>query len=79
MRVIFFSTWCADCLPHLREAFGKGKSQDAIAVAVFDTRAKAETTLAKLGIDAPCYTDDGLAKHLGVKVVPAERRIAGGE
>jgi hypothetical protein len=69
VKIVFFSTWCSDCTAHLRGLDGQ---QGAIVVATFDTREKAEKTLSRMKLKLNCAMDDGLAKELGVKVVPAE-------
>lgn len=71
----FFSTWCSECAEGL--AALKGVPSDSyLAIATFDTKAKVEKTLAKLGLVVSCAMDDGLAKELGVKVVPARRIVS---
>jgi hypothetical protein len=70
----FFSTWCSECAEGLTAL--KGVPGDTyLAIATFDTQAKVEKTLAKLGLAVSCAMDDGLARELGVKVVPARRII----
>lgn len=66
-EVVFFASWCAECREHLEKA----KAPNAIVVATFDEKDAAEKVVAKLGVKAPCFVDDGLAKELGVKSVPA--------
>jgi hypothetical protein len=75
VKLVFFSTWCSDCTAHLRGIEGQ---QGAIAVATFDTREKVEKTLSRMKIHVNCAMDDGLAKELGVKVVPADRILTPG-
>jgi len=74
IRLVFFATWCSDCASHLQDA-AEATSGEVLAIAVFDTQAKVEKTLGRLGLSVPCAMDDGLARTLGVKVVPAERVI----
>jgi hypothetical protein len=74
IRLVFFSTWCADCLDHLRGMAKNPKSND-LAIAVFDSQNKVESSLTKMKLIVPCAMDDGLASKLGVKIVPAEKIV----
>jgi thiol-disulfide isomerase/thioredoxin len=73
-KLVFFSTWCGDCVAHLKQS-SKGSPETFIAIVAFDSRERAENSLSKMGMDIPCAMDDGIAKLLGVKVVPAERLL----
>jgi len=74
LNLVFFSTWCLDCKENLGK-IAAHPSDDVLAIAVFDTQAKVEKTLRKLNYSISCAMDDGLAKTLGVKTVPARREI----
>ena len=71
--LVFFASWCGECAEHLRSL-----PPGAVVVAAFDERGTAEAALGKLGIQAPCYTDAGVAERLGVKAVPAEVTVGPG-
>ena len=73
-KLVFFSTWCGDCVAHLKQS-SKWSPETFIAIVAFDSRERAEKSLSKMGMDIPCAMDDGIAKLLGVKVVPAERLL----
>lgn len=77
-KLVFFSTWCGDCVGHLKQS-SKWSPETFIAIVAFDSRERAESSLSKMGIDIPCAMDDGIAKLLGVKVVPAERQLTSAE
>lgn len=71
-KLMFFSSWCSDCLSHLKSSEAEG----VILVAAFDKQQKAEKTLDKLKIRARvCVFDNGLARHYGIKTVPAEVQL----
>ena len=74
VKLVFFSSWCSECLPHLK-AIEKEDSLPVLAIAVFDTQKKVEKTLSKLGLNIVCRMDDGLARQMGVKSVPFERVV----
>ena len=75
LKIVFFSTWCGDCTKHLQNLEKISKSEDVLAVAVFDNQKNVEKVLQRMKLAIPCAMDDGLAKSLGVSVVPAERSI----
>jgi hypothetical protein len=72
--VRFFASWCVECVRHIREA----PRQGTIFIATFDERPLAEKAYKKLGGKAPCFTDEGIAASLGVKAVPALKKMAPG-
>jgi thiol-disulfide isomerase/thioredoxin len=73
-KLVFFSTWCGDCVGHLKQS-SKWSPETFVAIVAFDSRERAEKSLSKMGMDIPCAMDDGISKLLGVKVVPAERLL----
>jgi hypothetical protein len=75
LKIVFFSTWCGDCTKHLQNLVKLSKSEHVLAVAVFDDQKKVEKVLQSMKLAIPCVMDDGLAKSLGVSVVPAEKSI----
>ena len=75
LKIVFFSTWCGDCTKHLRNLETLSKSEEVLAIAVFDNQKKVEKALQSMKLAIPCAMDDGLAKSLGVTVVPAEKSI----
>lgn len=75
LKIVFFSTWCGDCTKHLRDLETLSKSEEVLAMAVFDNQKKVEKALQSMKLAIPCAMDDGLAKSLGVSVVPAEKSI----
>ena len=70
-EIIFFATWCSECASHIKAPHGP----DTILVSTFDEKGRAEKVLKSLGVRTPCYTDDGLSEALGVREVPAKRRV----
>lgn len=70
-EIIFFATWCSECASHIKAPHGPG----TILVSTFDEKGRAEKVLKSLGVTTPCYTDDGLSEALGVREVPAKRRV----
>lgn len=71
-KIIFFSSWCLDCLAHLKKADVKKD----IFVAAFDKPERAAATLEKLRIiPERCFFDSGLTKKYMIKKVPSEVRL----
>jgi len=70
-ELIFFATWCSECASHIKKPHGS----ETILVSTFDEKGRAEAVLKRLGIETPCFTDDGIAQSLGVREVPAQRRV----
>lgn len=70
-KLVFFSSWCSDCLVHLNSP--ETRENDIIFIAAFDKPGRAEKTLDKLGLQVKhCLYDKGITKHYGIKKVPAE-------
>lgn len=68
-KLVFFSSWCSTCKDHLRP----DAPQNTMFIGVFDKVERAQSALNKFVPGRKCYFDSGVAKKLGVKVVPAER------
>lgn len=67
MQLIFFASWCASCIPHLKEQHGK----DTIFIAAFDEKTKAEKVLDYFKVGNDCYMGDEIAKELKIQSLPA--------
>lgn len=76
LHLVFFSTWCSDCVAHLKKVSLAAADGATLAIAVFDSPSKVEKTLSRLEFKFQCLFDEvGLSKKLGVKVVPFEKNI----
>ncbi|MEN9836088.1 MAG: hypothetical protein RL011_2281 [Pseudomonadota bacterium] len=73
LKLVFFASWCGECLSHLRNAQGK----NTLLIATFDEKLAAERVIAKLAPKSECYLDDGLASFFKVEAVPATVAFSG--
>ena len=71
MNLIFFSSWCASCKPHLKSDLASNE----ILIVAFDEQKPAEKVLKNLSITAPCFTSEGITEELGIESVPNTRKI----
>lgn len=70
-KLIFFSSWCSDCLVHLNAP--ETRDDSIVFIASFDKPGRAEKTLDKLGLQVKhCLYDNGITKLYGIKKVPTE-------
>lgn len=69
--LVFFASWCSDCKRSLLQPRPAG----SVAIATFDEKDAAEAVIAALGVQLPCYLDDGVAADFGVKSVPATKVV----
>lgn len=67
LKLVFFASWCGECLTHLRQA----QDKNTLLIAAFDEKKAAERVIAKLAPRSECYLDDGLAAAFKVDGVPA--------
>lgn len=66
LKLIFFASWCGECLHHIRATHTK----NTLLIATFDEKDAVEQVIQKLRPNAPCYLDDGVAEKLGINGVP---------
>ena len=66
LKLIFFASWCGECLHHMRAT----QTKNTLLIATFDEKDAVEQVIQKLRPNAPCYLDDGVAAKLGVNGVP---------
>lgn len=67
LKLVFFASWCGECLTHLRQA----QDKNTLLIAAFDEKKAAERVIAKLAPRSECYFDDGLAAAFKIDGVPA--------
>jgi len=76
VSLVFFSTWCADCKPHLQGLKGASEASNVILIHTFRVSHDEEAVLKYLGVSPriPCINDDSrnIAKSYAVQTVPAE-------
>ena len=66
LKLIFFASWCGECMHHIRAT----QPKNTLLIATFDEKDAVEPVIQKFGPNAPCYFDDGVAAKLGVNSVP---------
>jgi hypothetical protein len=66
LKLIFFASWCGECLHHMQAK----QTKNTLLIATFDEKDAVEQVIQKLRPNAPCYLDDGVAAKLGVNGVP---------
>ncbi|MBI3295932.1 MAG: hypothetical protein HYZ71_14495 [Deltaproteobacteria bacterium] len=71
-HLIFFASWCMNCQDHLAKY-----PKNAVFIATFDEQRRAEQIIAHFRVKAPCYTDIDVARHFGIRAVPADRDFRG--
>jgi hypothetical protein len=67
-EVIFFASWCASCIPHLKEKH----TANTILVVAFDEKLRAEKVLNSFSVGTTCFTSESAAEQLGVRSLPAK-------
>lgn len=68
VRLIFFSSWCSSCIPHLEE-----KIDGALYIGAFDSADRINEIDRHYGLRKQCFFDRGrIATELGVVSLPAE-------
>ena len=66
LKLIFFASWCGECLHHMRATHPK----NTLLIATFDEKDAVEKVIQKFRPTALCYLDDGVAEKLGINGVP---------
>ncbi len=66
LKLVFFASWCGECLHHLKTANGK----NTILIATFDEKPAVERVIRKLAPKSDCFTDEGLSTFFKVEAVP---------
>jgi hypothetical protein len=66
LKLVFFASWCGECLHHLQAANGK----NTLLIATFDEKPAVERVIRKIAPNSDCFTDDGLSTLFKVEAVP---------
>ena len=74
VTILFFSTWCAQCLIELEEVKKKSHQNNFILVAEFDTLERVNRNLKNLNIGTECFLDKtgDIKEMFKIEVIPGK-------
>jgi hypothetical protein len=72
VTLIFFSTWCSECLVELKKAQNNQSHMPSILIAEHDTLERVNRNLNKLKIPLECYldADEKIQNFYGIDSIP---------
>ena len=71
LNLVFFASWCISCKPHLQAQH----DSNVVFIAAFDEKPRAEKVLSSFGLTNPCFIGDDITNSLGIRGVPASKKI----